>query len=247
VKRDLYSYKLIDSEASGRRKQMVLHLFDAIAPTYDLLNRVLSFGIDQVWRRAAAEALSPLHGKRILDLCCGTGDLTAVLRKKGARPVSLDFSPNMIRRGIKKKAIDSRATVSDASFLPFKDNAFNAAAIAFGARNIPDLTRFLKETSRVLIPGGNLVILELVRPETRLIKPIYRIYLNHVLPFIGKMISRNGWAYAYLAQTIATFIDPETLIHMMKQNGFEHIRCFRLTAGIAALISGTNQKEARAK
>jgi demethylmenaquinone methyltransferase / 2-methoxy-6-polyprenyl-1,4-benzoquinol methylase len=242
VKSSAFSYKLIDTEASGKRKRMILHLFDAIAPTYDLLNRVLSFGVDQAWRRAAANRFGPLKGRKILDLCCGTGDLTGILRQKGAAPTSLDFSEKMIRKGMEKKALDTQAVVSDASFLPFKDNAFDGATVAFGVRNIPDLTHFIKEANRVLVPGGMLVILELVRPESPLIKPVYHAYLNGLIPIIGKMISKNSWAYDYLAQTIGTFIDPETLSEMLVAGGFEKIKHSRKTLGIAAVISGKTKK-----
>ncbi len=242
VKRDVFSYKLIDTTASGKRKRMVLALFDAIAPTYDLLNRVLSFGLDQAWRRDAANRFGPLKGKKILDLCCGTGDLTDILRHKGAVPTSLDFSEKMIRKGMEKKALDKRAVVSDASSLPFKDNAFDGATVAFGVRNIPDLTHFIEEANRVLAPGGMLVILELVRPKSPFIKPVYHAYLNGLIPLIGKMISKNSWAYDYLAQTIGTFIDPEILIKMLAAGGFKNIRHSSRTLGVAAVISGRTEK-----
>ena len=221
---------------------MILNLFDAIAPTYDLLNRILSFGVDQSWRRAAANSLGRLQGSKILDLCCGTGDLTRLLRQKGASVASLDFSIKMILKGIEKKALDKRVLVSDACFLPIKDNVFNGATVAFGVRNIPDLTRFIQEVHRVLRPGGVFVILELVRPQNPVIKKIYQIYLHTLLPFIGKKVSKNTWAYDYLAQTIGTFIDPETLKNMLKVNGFINIQAGFKTLGIAAVISGRTQK-----
>jgi ubiquinone/menaquinone biosynthesis methyltransferase len=243
VKKNAFCYELIDTAGSGNKKRMVLNLFDAIAPTYDLLNRVLSLGVDQVWRRAAANAAGLLKGEKFLDLCCGTGDLTAILRQRGAIVTSLDFSEKMILKGIERKALDARVLVSDASSLPFKGNAFDGATVAFGVRNIPDLTRFIQEVRRVLRPGGTFVILELVRPKNPFVKPAYHIYLNCLLPLIGKKVSNSAWAYDYLAQTIGTFIDPQTLKEMLEAHGFENIRCRFKTLGVAAVISGRTKNQ----
>ena len=230
------TYERLDADPDVK-KRFIRHLFNGIVPTYDLLNRVLSLGIDQVWRREVTHLFYPLSGKKILDLCCGTGDLSFMLRNKGAKTVSIDFSRRMIQKGIEKNALDDFAAVSDASFLPYQDETFQGATIAFGIRNIPDIHPFLLEVSRVLVPGGRFVILELVRPKNPIIHYLYRCYLNGFLPLVGRLISGDKTAYRYLAKTIATFIDPLELGDLLKANGFDNIRIKPKTLGVAAIIS----------
>jgi demethylmenaquinone methyltransferase/2-methoxy-6-polyprenyl-1,4-benzoquinol methylase len=236
MKDDHLSYERMDADPH-EKKLFIRQLFDAVVPTYDVLNRVLSLGIDQTWRRAAIRNLSPLSGKRVIDLCCGTGDLSRLLRKRGAVTLSIDFSRKMILKGLNKKALSGLAAVADASFLPYQNSFFNGAAIAFGIRNIPDIGPFLKEVRRVLAPGGRFVILELVRPENPIVNSIYKVYLHGLLPLAGRLVSGDKTAYRYLAETIATFIDPADLSFLLTAYGFEDVRIHRKTFGIAAVIS----------
>ena len=230
-----FSYK-IDNINPEEKKRFIRKLFDSIVPTYDLLNHVLSFGTDLLWRRNIFKHLKSVNNAHTIDLCCGTGDVSLLMSKRGAKVVSLDFSMNMLKKGIRKKAIKGRPVSADACHIPFRDNTFSVATIAFGIRNIPDINYFIKEVFRVLTPGGRLAILELVRPENRVIRTLYLFYLNTVLPFIGGVISGRKSAYNYLSKTIATFIDQPDLQKMLQRYGFIHITGHPQTLGIATII-----------
>ncbi len=237
-----YTYK-IDNQNPEEKKRFVRKLFDSIVPTYDLLNHVLSMGTDILWRGNIFRHIQDVGNKKALDLCCGTGDLSLVLHRKGAETVSLDFSMNMLKRGLEKKAIKGFPVAADASRIPHKDNTFSVATIAFGIRNIPDIDNFIMEVFRVLKPGGELAILELVRPKNRLILFLYSIYLGKVLPFVGGIISGKRTAYQYLATTIETFIDPSGIKAMLENYGFKNVSIFPQTFGVAAIIVGRKERE----
>ena len=225
----------IDNHHPQSRKRFIQQLFDAIVPTYDLLNRVLSMGTDVVWRRNIFRHIPAVYGQKVVDLCCGTGDLSALLHKRGGRVVSLDFSLKMLQRGIQKKALAGRPLAADASLLPFKSQTFDLACIAFGIRNIPDIDSFIREVRQVLTPRGKLVILELTRPQNRFVRASYKLYLNHLLPLIGGLVSRQPIAYRYLSRTIATFIEPGDLGRMLIQSGFARVQHFPQMFGIATI------------
>ncbi len=239
---DDYTYK-IDNQNPEEKKRFVRDLFDSIVPTYDLLNHLLSLGTDILWRKNIFHHIKPVQNKKAIDLCCGTGDLSLLLHKKGAQTVSLDFSMNMLERGLEKKAIKGFPVSADASCLPFQDNSFSSATIAFGIRNIPDIDNFIKETFRVLETNGELAILELVRPENSIVRFLYSFYLGRLLPFIGGIISGRKTAYAYLSKTIETFVDPEALKIMLEKHGFSKVSIFPQTFGVASII--VSQKENR--
>ena len=225
----------IDNESPDEKKRFIRAMFSSIVPAYDRLNRILSMGIDVAWRRSAVRSLGDIAGKAVLDLCCGTGDLSKALSKKGARVVSLDFCPAMIERGIRRGAIRGSAVVADASRLPFRDDSFDMLTIAFGIRNIPDLDNFIRETKRVLKDHGTLLILELTRPERRLMARLHHLYLKRVLPVVGWMVSGRLTAYRYLSKTIQTFIDPETLEARFAAHGFACAHTHH-TMGIATIV-----------
>ncbi len=226
----------IDNTAPEAKKRFIQNQFDAIVPTYDLLNHVLSMGTDILWRRNIFRHINKVRHKPAIDLCCGTGDLSLILHKKGARVTSLDFSRNMLKRGMDKQALKGSPIAGDAGLLPCRDNAFAVATIAFGIRNIPDINNFIKEVFRVLMPGGELVILELIRPKNKLIKFLYTYYLNTLIPFIGGIISGQKSAYNYLAGTIATFIDPFDLQKMLETYGFKSVCHYPQIFGVATII-----------
>ena len=163
------SYEL-NNENPEDKKRFIKNLFDEIVPTYDMLNHLLSFGTDILWRRRIFKHIRSVKGKRVLDLCCGTGDLSLLLSRRGAHTASLDFSLNMLKRGKQRKTLREHCVAGDASVLPFARNAFAAATIAFGIRNIPDLNNFIGEVHRVLEQRGEFVILELVRPGNLFVK-----------------------------------------------------------------------------
>jgi len=241
MKKVAITYEL-DNQNPKERKQFIQKLFNVIVPTYDLLNRLLSFGIDQSWRKKAIRLISPIENKKVLDLCCGTGDLSLLLTENGAILSSLDFSENMIRQGLKRGALKGEAVVADACVIPFADNTFHSATIAFGIRNIPDLNNFLKEVYRVLKPGGKLAVLELTRPKNPIVRMFYKFYLHGVLPIIGGIISGEKMAYKYLAKTIATFIEPSELQTLMEKFNFANIQHHKQTFGVATITISSKGK-----
>jgi len=226
----------IDNNSPEEKKKFIQNLFDAIVPTYDLLNRVLSGGIDMIWRIHVFRHIKSVKGRRAIDLCCGTGDVSSLLYRKGAELTSLDFSLNMLAKGKKKGALSGQSIAADAGRLPFKDNSFHTATIAFGIRNIPDLDNFIKEVYRILDDAGQLAILELVRPKAKLVGLVYSFYLGSILPLVGGVISGKRVAYKYLSTTIATFIDPNILQNMLREYGFSTVTCHPQTFGISTIM-----------
>ncbi|PKL18317.1 MAG: bifunctional demethylmenaquinone methyltransferase/2-methoxy-6-polyprenyl-1,4-benzoquinol methylase UbiE [Spirochaetae bacterium HGW-Spirochaetae-5] len=173
--------------------------------------------------------------KRILDLCCGTGDLTRQLVKGGGELFSLDFSFNMLKKGVAKGWLSGENVSADAGKLPFKGESFDYLTIAFGIRNIPDVDVFLGESLRVLKPGGKLLILELTRPDNGFVRFFYNLYLTKILPFIGGILSGKREAYGYLAGSISTFLDRDTLIERIKLAGFKSVDYKKKTFGVATI------------
>lgn len=218
----------------------VRQMFEGVAPRYDLLNRVLSLGIDRSWRRAVVDSLSLGADHVVLDLCCGTGDLALEIARH-ARCVACDFTWNMLTRA-QTKSSEARAGIglaaADALLLPFPDDTFDAATVAFGLRNLADMDRGLREMRRVLRPSGKLAILEFSHPRGFWLRGPYRFYLNVLLPRMGDLLSRRGEAYRYLAESIMGFPEPETLMRMMESAGFRDASYRRLSGGIVAIHFG---------
>ncbi len=225
----------LENRDPSERKRFIRKTFDTIVPTYDLLNRILSLGIDMHWRRFAAKKVDNIRGQSLLDLCCGTGDFTRVFRKKGAEVTSLDFSLPMLQKGTTKTNL-AQAVAADASQLPFRDESFAILSIAFGIRNIPDLTNFISETYRVLKKGGVLVILELTRPRFAVLRFIHRIYLQTLVPLLGRVISGRSEAYRYLPGTIVTFVDPNALEEMFLRGGYTRTDKYYKTFGTVTVL-----------
>lgn len=230
-------YKINNKDPEDK-KRYIRHLFDTIVPTYDLLNHVLSFGMDFLWRRRMFRYMRSVKNERAIDLCCGTGDVSRLLSKAGAGTVSLDFSSAMLERARRKGSLTGFCVAADASRMPFVDSTFSAATIAFGIRNIPDLDNFIREVIRVLKPGGEFVILELVRPRSALIRVLYYLYLRIILPVIGGLMSGKLFAYKYLSKTIETFVDPAELRDMLERYGLAGISQYPMTLGSAMIIVG---------
>ena len=211
-------------------------MFDSIVPTYDLLNHVLSFGTDVFWRKNIFRHINEIKGSSAIDICCGTGDLSLLLYKKGAKAVSLDFSLNMLKKGMTKKALKGQSVSADACLMPFKSDTFTLATIAFGIRNLPDIDNFIQDVFRVLAPGGQLAILELVRPKNKIIGRIHSYYLGAILPLVGGVISGRMIAYQYLSKTINTFIDQSELKIMLERYGFSCVAFYPQTFGVATIV-----------
>jgi demethylmenaquinone methyltransferase/2-methoxy-6-polyprenyl-1,4-benzoquinol methylase len=219
-------------------------MFDRIAPRYDLLNRLLSAGIDRRWRRAAADALGLGGEARVLDLCTGTGDLLVEALGRGPRRhgVGIDLSEQMLVRGVAKlrrRGFSPRAAMAagDGERLPLRDRRFDGALVSFGIRNIGRPGEALREIHRVLGPGGRLVILEFAMP-TGLLGTLYRFYFGRVLPRIGGLVSGDPSAYAYLPASVERFLAPEELGQLMREAGFEGVSFRPLTGGVAYLHCG---------
>ena len=220
-------------------------MFDAIAARYDLLNHLLSGGIDFWWRRRAIRALALTGRERVLDVCTGTGDLAiAALRARpgAASVVGVDFAGAMLHVANKKieraRRRDRAALVrADATRIPLADASVDAVTIAFGIRNVENVTLACAEMWRVLKPGGRLAILEFAVPDTPGWRSIYSWYLAHVLPRVGRAISRHDGAYAYLPASIDAFATPDELVKILRQSGFFTVSTASLTLGSVCLYS----------
>ena len=213
----------------------VQRMFDRIAPVYDLMNRVMTMGLDQRWRRLTVRTVVR-PGDRVLDACCGTGDLAVAARKAGAEVVGLDFSEPMLERA-RRKSADAEWVHGDLLALPFDDGSFDVATVGFGVRNVADLERGLAELCRVLRPGGRVGILEITRPRGPL-RVFYRLWFDVLIPLAGKILP-GGKAYTYLPASVRRFPGPEELATLMESHGFGEVSFRRLAGGIVALHSGT--------
>ncbi len=220
-------------------KAAVRSMFDRIAPRYDLLNRLLSAGTDVRWRRAAVDALELRAAARVLDLCTGTADLLIEVlhRDPGHHGVGLDLSHAMLRRGqpkLRQHGLEARAALvsGDAEHLPLPAQAFDAALVAFGIRNVGEPLAALHEMRRVLRPGAALVVLEFAMPAG-LLGALYRFYFGRVLPLVGGLLSGDRGAYAYLPASVGKFPTPEAFGALLSRAGFVRLTRRRLTGGIA--------------
>jgi demethylmenaquinone methyltransferase / 2-methoxy-6-polyprenyl-1,4-benzoquinol methylase len=222
-------------------------MFDAIAHRYDFLNHFLSGGLDIRWRRRAIAALALTGRERVLDLCTGTGDLAiAAMAGQGspgaARVIGVDFAPAMLaiaREKVARVAATSRVALvrADATRIPAANESVDAVTIAFGIRNVEDPAAACAEMRRVLRPGGRLAILEFAVPDTPLFGPLYRWYLAHVLPRIGRAVSRHDAAYGYLPASIDAFASPDEFVKILRQQGFADAAADRLTFGSVILYT----------
>jgi len=218
-------------------------MFGAIARRYDTLNHVLSLNLDASWRRRAAAEACRERGLRVLDLCGGTGDLAIALARSPHPPALVaccDFSGPMLaraavkfaRRGLSGTCIPLEG---DALRLPFADRSFDAVTVGFGVRNLADMSSGLREMSRVLVPGGRLVILEFSRPEGPLLSRLYAFYLRRIVPRLGDGASGTSGPYRYLARTIADFPDPDLLAGLVRESGFSAVGWQPLSGGIVCV------------
>jgi ubiquinone/menaquinone biosynthesis methyltransferase len=212
-------------------------MFERIAPTYDLLNRVLSLGIDKRWRRRAVVETTSAPAGPLLDLCAGTMDLTAMLA--AARPddrlVAVDFSPAMLEAG-RHKAPRAEVVVADAAALPFDDGTFAAVVCGFGMRNLADPERGVREVRRVLRAGGVFVTLEFFRPSHLATRTFHGVYARVVLPAVGGWISGDKTAYQYLSQSMAGFFTRQEYEQLVLRAGFAHAAGADLSLGVASLV-----------
>jgi demethylmenaquinone methyltransferase / 2-methoxy-6-polyprenyl-1,4-benzoquinol methylase len=209
-------------------------MFDRIAPVYDLMNRLMTAGLDRRWRSLTARLV--VHpGDRVLDACCGTGDLALAATRAGGRVTGLDFSEPMLDRA-RRKSATVEWVQGDLLRLPFEDGTFDAATVGFGVRNVSDLHRALSELRRVLRPGGRVGILEITRPRG-LLAPFYRVWFDGLVPLLGRFLP-GGSAYTYLPASVRRFPGPEEFAELLTQVGFRNIRYRLLAGGIVAIHVG---------
>jgi len=209
-------------------------MFDRIAPVYDVMNRAMTAGLDQRWRTETARAVvSP--GDRVLDACCGTGDLAIAAQRAGGRVTGVDFSEPMLERA-RAKSGEVEWIQGDALALPFADGSFDAATVGFGVRNLEDLEAGLRELRRVLRPGGRVGILEITRPRGPL-RPFYKLWFDGLVPLAGKLLP-GGSAYTYLPASVRRFPGARELAELMQTVGFEQVDYRLFGGGIVALHSG---------
>ena len=209
-------------------------MFDRIAPVYDAMNRIMTAGLDRSWRRHAVEAVVQ-PGHRVLDACCGTGDLAVAAEREGGYVTGLDFSSAMLERARRKSGTITWVE-GDMLALPFADASFDAATVGFGVRNVADLAGGLTELHRVLRPGGRLAILEITRPRG-LLRPFFSLWFVRIVPLLGRVLP-GGKAYTYLPASVRRFPDAADLAALMGRIGFDDVR-FRLMGGsIVALHVG---------
>jgi len=223
----------------------VRQVFDSVADNYDLMNDLMSFGIHRLWKRFAINMAALKPGQQVLDLAGGTGDLTRLMAPAvgpSGHIVLSDINAAMLENGRRRlldKGVSGNVSfaLANAEQLPFPDNRFDLATMAFGLRNVTDKQRALNAIFRVLKPGGQLLVLEFSRPVAAL-KPVYDFYSFNVLPKLGQLIARDAPSYRYLAESIRMHPDQPTLQAMMEQAGFERCDYHNLTGGIVAIHRG---------
>ena len=221
-------------------------MFDRISPKYDALNHLFSLNIDKVWRRKTAREVAKSHPKTILDLATGTADLAIAMAKHNpqAHIIGLDISEKMLEIGKKKIASQSLENqvelhLGDAASLPFENHSFDAVTVAFGVRNFENLDKGLCEISRVLKPNGQAVILEFSMPESFPVKQVYRLYFKHILPKIGRAVSKDASAYTYLPASVERFPKPKEFQQVLVNHGLTQCKAKKLSFGIAILYTAT--------
>jgi demethylmenaquinone methyltransferase / 2-methoxy-6-polyprenyl-1,4-benzoquinol methylase len=232
------------SRESAEFSAEVRGMFDRIAGVYDRMNRAMTAGLDREWRERAADRAELEPGDAALDVCCGTGDLALALRRRAGpegRVVGCDFSEPMLELAREKADAldlsDVEFAWADALDLPHEDESFDAVTVAFGVRNLADLPRGIAELTRVLRPGGRLVILEITRPQRPPLSVFHALWFDHVVPLLGRLAGDSA-AYSYLPQSVRNFPPPEDLAELMHVAGLEHIRWTLLAGGIIAIHSG---------
>jgi len=226
------------------QKEYVRSLFDSIAHRYDLLNHLLSGGVDFYWRKKAINILEKIHPKKILDVATGTADFAiATLRLAPTEVIGVDISEQMLEIG-RKKIVDRKLTdkirleSGEAEQMRFETGYFDAAIVAFGARNFEFLEKGLAEMNRVVRQGGKIVILEFSRPRSFPFKQLYFFYFKNILPFVGRMISKDSEAYQYLPDTVMKFPEGKDFLDRLTATGFSSLTEQRLTFGIVTIYSG---------
>ena len=232
-----------DRLPSGQeRAHLVREMFDRIAGRYELLNTVMTAGLHRLWNRKVVRATELRPGDRALDLACGTGSLTRDLAKRvgpGGEVLGIDFSREMLRAAEARPAPNVEYRLGDATNLEgVPSRVFDAATIAYGARNIPDLDALFSEMARCLRPGGVAVCLEIARPTGRISGAFYGLWFDKIVPRLGARLSGDAWAYSYLPESVKEFVAPDELSDIMERNGLQDVTWRRRAGGIITLHRG---------
>jgi len=233
--------KITPYNTADAKKDQVAEMFDNIAPKYDFLNHLLSMGIDITWRKKAIRIIGKRNPKAILDVATGTGDFALEAKSlKPERIVGIDISEEMLNVGRKKihnKGFDELIEMikADSEALPFKDNTFDAITVGFGVRNFAHLEVGLGEMLRVLKPGGQVAIIEISQPQNFPVKQVYNIYFKHILPTVGKLVSKDARAYTYLPESVTHFAQGQEFVDILHKVGYKDASCTPLTLGTASL------------
>ena len=226
----------------GSKKEQVAEMFNAISPKYDALNRILSAGIDQSWRRQTLREIRATGALNVLDVATGTADLALALAKgiPGSRVVGVDISAGMLEVGrskVRARDLEGRVRLDlgDGEQLPYEESSFDAVTVAFGVRNFENLEQGLRDMRRVLQPGGTLAVLEFSQPTAWPLRSLYLFYFKNILPRIGRLVSKDASAYTYLPNSVQAFPYGEAFAAKLREAGFKSVRVRPLTFGIASL------------
>jgi demethylmenaquinone methyltransferase/2-methoxy-6-polyprenyl-1,4-benzoquinol methylase len=231
-------------DKDGSKREQVAEMFDNISPKYDLLNHLLSGGVDIYWRKRAIKLLRKQQPKVILDIASGTGDFAIeALTLKPEKIIGVDISEGMLAVGREKiKKLGKQDTITlqsgDSENLSFESNYFDAVIVSFGVRNFQNLLAGLTEMNRVMKPQGNCVVVEFSKPRSFPFKQFYNFYFKYILPLIGKTVSKDSSAYTYLPESVQAFPDGEAFLDIFKKAGFINTKCIPLTFGICTIYIG---------
>jgi len=239
--------RTLETPAPGKKKKITQY-FDAIGQRYDLADTLMSFGLHFSWRKNSLRQLDIKTGYRILDLCGGAGEFARRIAGTGTKglPVVCDLSRTMLAAGKNKRTGHApqnpiQWVQSDAEHLGFADNAFDAVIVGYGIRNLENIHHGLQEINRVLIPGGQLVIMEFSIPQNRWLRTLYHWYSFKIMPTFGKVITGENAPFIYLAESIRSFPPPEKVQGLLVSEGFIRVTCQRLSNGLVTVYSGTKQ------
>ncbi|HJL91066.1 MAG: ubiquinone/menaquinone biosynthesis methyltransferase [Acidimicrobiales bacterium] len=222
----------------SEKELTVRKMFDRIAPRYDLLNRIITFGLDTKWRKKTVKQIDTHSGGKILDVACGTGDLCDSLHKAGMKAIGMDFSRGMLN------SFNSNAPLinGDALKIPIHDSSVDGVTCGFALRNFLDINPFLNEVARILKPGSRVALLEVDEPENRYMKMGHSFYFNKIVPFIGGLFSDKD-AYSYLPRSVVYLPEENEIIKMIEGAGLSKVKKIRLTGGIAQLLVAEKPKD----
>ena len=233
-------------QSDATKKEQIQQMFDNVAQRYDFLNRLFSLGLDQIWRKKAINELKTVKPmQKVLDMATGTADIAIAIAKSfpDCYITGADLSEEMLvkaRAKINTKKLNQQIELHqiDAENMPYEDNSFDAITVAFGVRNFENLEKGLSEFYRVLRKGGKVVILEFSKPKSFLIKQLYAVYNRYIVAQLGRIISKDDSAYAYLPESIQAFPEGEAFNHILTKTGFNNTKWIKLTFGICSVYTG---------